>query len=107
MSVIEEKVAELEARLAELEPVLREAEDLKESIASLRAILDREKPSPDDEPKWTSHFEERRKRPYMSLSARKRQISEVLAADPGATNAEIAERLGITAARVGQIRQQM
>jgi len=101
MGLIEEKVAELEARLAELEPVLREAEVLRESIASLRAILDRDEVVVANPPYGAT------KRPYFSIEARKEQISQVLAEEPDATNAKIGERLGISAARVGQIRQQM
>ena len=103
MGVIEEKVAELEARLAELEPVLQEAEDLRESIASLKAIVERENRAHD--PRWTSRVEPRR--PYVKLAERKEQIAAVLEKNPEATNSEIGDRLGITAARVGQIRQQM
>ena len=101
MSIIDDQIKELEARLAELEPVLQEVAVLRESLESLRAIRDR------DVVVANPPLEEKETRPYLSIEARKRQIAEILKEDPNATNAEIAGRLGITAARVGQIRQQM
>jgi DNA-directed RNA polymerase specialized sigma subunit len=101
MSIIDDQIKELEARLAELEPVLQEVAVLRESLESLQAIRDR------DVVAANPPFQKKTKRPYLSFNARKRQITEVLKENPEATNAQIAERLGITAARVGQIRQQM
>ena len=99
---IEHKVEEMEQRLAELEPVLREAEALRESIASLKAALARE--SGEDPESGVKHDEFAA---YMRLPARKVQVAEILAETPRATNQEIADRLGLTAARISQIRSAM
>ena len=45
--------------------------------------------------------------PYMRLPARKAQVAEVLSEDPSSTNQQIADKLGLTAARVSQIRSAM
>ncbi len=42
---------------------------------------------------------------YLGLSERQKQIADLLLKDPDLKNVEIAEKLGISAARVGQIRR--
>ena len=99
---MEGKIEEMEQRLAELEPAVRESEALKESIASLKRILVQQKAQEgdpeggDDESKG-----------YMRLPARKAQIAEILSSSPDLTNQQVGDRLGLTAARVSQIRSAM
>jgi len=96
------KIKEMEDRVAELEPAVQESEALKESIASLKAIQAQQKAqrggpeAVDDENKG-----------YMRLPARKAQIAEILSTSPNLTNQQVADRLGLTAARVSQIRSAM
>jgi len=102
MGVLEDNIEQMEKRLRELEPMVREAESLRESIASLKAILAREK---GERPEEGVRFEETMA--YLRLPVRKAQVAEILAEKPGSTNQEIADRLGLTAARVSQIRSAM
>jgi FixJ family two-component response regulator len=99
---MEGKIEEMEQRLAELEPAVRESEALKESIASLKRILAEQKTQEGD---LDAGDEEGKG--YMRLPARKAQIAEILSISPDLTNQQIADRLGLTAARVSQIRSAM
>lgn len=96
------KIKEMEERLAELEPAVRESEALKESITSLKAIQAQQMAQQEG-----SEATNDGSKGYMRLPARKAQIAEILSTSPKLTNQQIADRLGLTAARVSQIRSAM
>ena len=90
------KVEEMERRLAEIEPVVKESEALKEAFISLKRVLENEEAGRTLPPPS-----------YLRLPARQAQIEDILDVAPNLTNREIGERLGLTAARVSQIRTAM
>lgn len=44
---------------------------------------------------------------YLRLSERQRQVADLLKDNPNATNVEIAKSLGLSPARIGQIRKSL
>lgn len=106
MTVLDDQILAMEKRLDELMPYVREARTLERAIYKLRqeAARDSETGSshgPGDITRYHQMQEHQR------LPERQNQIEAYLVKAPDATNREIAEALGLSAARIGQIRKTM
>ena len=95
MSDLDDQIRTLDARIAELEVQVAEWKILKTSVAQLKELRDGPVQG------------ERSKVSHRSMEHRKEQVSKALASNPKATNQQIADDLGLTAARVSQIRKAM
>lgn len=105
MSFIDEQIDQMRQRLKELEPAVTEAEMLGRSIAALEKV--NASTSEGASPK-AERFEKFMKlQEHAAAPIREEQIRRILEEDPEATNRKIGEQLGITGARVGQIRKTM
>lgn len=89
---LEDDIKQVEARRRKLLPYVQEYERLSTSIRSIERELRR----------LEGGVEGR-----TSLDRRKAQISEILDRNPDVTNEKIADELGITPARISQIRKGM
>lgn len=105
MSFIDDQISQMRQRLKELEPAVRESEILRRSIIA----LEREKASAASggSPKAGKYESFMRFQEHLAAPIREEQIRQILREDPSATNRKIGEKLGITGARVGQIRKEM
>lgn len=105
MSFIDDQIDQMRERLKQLEPAVREAEILRRAITA----LEREKASASSEssPKAEKFEKFMRFQEHLATPLREEQIKRILREDPSATNRKIGELLGITGARVGQIRKNM
>jgi len=103
---LEEQIAQIEARLNELQPAVDEAAALERALTSLRreksklGAAEQADPAPSD--KFDQLMDYQR---YLRLSDRQKQVADLLRQDPNLKNVEIAEQLGISPARVGQVRR--
>lgn len=108
MGIIEDQIDQMEKRLEELQPALEEADLLERSIARLRAELaastrSRATRRKAGSPKFDQFMELQE---HMAIDLRKAQIDAILKEEPEATNRRIGSILGISGARVGQIRNE-
>ena len=104
---MDEQIAQIEARLDELRPAVDEAAALERALKALKRERDRLGATEQADPRVSDKartFEDPTQR-YISLPERQRQILEIIRKEPGLLNTEIAERLGITPTRVGQVRR--
>ena len=88
MSLIDETIERLEERLRELRPAVEEAREIERLLAQARA------PGSDGRT---------RRRVYCPLKMRERQVTEIVAGEPGIKIKDVAAQLGVTGPRVTQI----
>jgi hypothetical protein len=109
MGLVEDQIAEMERRLQELQPLLEEADLLERSIARLRAELaatdGARRSRMEGMPAKAARFMELQE--HMAVDLRKSQIAAILKEEPDATNRRIGSILGLSGARIGQIRKEM
>jgi Ni,Fe-hydrogenase III large subunit len=105
MTFIEDRIEEMRQRVEEIEPIVQESEMLKRSIVGLNKIITQQKV--EIAQRNGTDFRDDGIKRYMRLPARKAQIAEILSVSPDLTNQQIGDRLGLTAARISQIRSAM
>ena len=98
MAFIDDEIVRLEAQLAELAPAVDKADEIRAVLSGL--VRQREKASGKTPPGSPG-------KRYVAMEARKEQIRDIEKTRPHATNQEVADELGITAARVSQVRSAM
>ena len=99
MAFIDDEIERLEAQLDDLRPALDKADEIRAVLSGLIHQRDKAATSQSSSPAP--------QRRYVSMEARKDQIARIEKDRPHATNQEIADELGITAARVSQVRSAM
>jgi hypothetical protein len=99
----------MERRLEELQPALEEADLLHRSVERLRAELAASANAAYEgiERQGKDSKDTGRHQEHLALELRRTQITRILGEDPKATNRKIGSILGISGARVGQIRKLM
>jgi len=99
MSTTDEMIEGMRKRMEELKPLVDEYQKLNRMIeaAELEHLIEND----------PEGFALREKSKYMSLNERIEQIRLLEKENPGATNAWIAARVGLTASRVSQIRSKI
>ena len=98
MAFIDDEIARLEGQLSELAPAVEKADEIRAVLTGL--IHQRKKAA--GKPTQASPGKR-----YVAMEARKEQIRDIEKTRPHATNQEVADELGITAARVSQVRSAM
>ena len=99
MAFIDDEIERLEAELAQLEPAVSKAGEIRAVLSGL--IHQRDKAAS------RGSVPPAKQRRFVAMKARQEQIRAIERERPHATNQEIADELGITAARVSQVRSAM
>lgn len=102
---LDEQISQIEARLDELQPAVAEAAALERALSALRRERAKLGATENADPPASDKFEQMMSyQRYLGLSDRQKQVADLLRGDPNMKNVEIADRLGISPARVGQVR---
>ena len=106
VSTIDDSIKEVKARIEELEPAVAEHRMLGRTLRQLEDL----KLHDEDPEAWAAldakrkEAVEKSKQEYVPKAKRIEQIVELIAAKPEITNVAIADALGVSAARISQLR---